>query len=117
MKRCTTWLVNMTCAAILSLGVCGSLKSTAWAQPAFIGGGLDCNGWSPVSKNIRSMVCTDPHGGSGKRFYDNGWYIGHDEPDVQFYSNKPGSGNDMVYRISLPQRDPVPTQSGSSVAW
>jgi hypothetical protein len=63
------------------------------------------------------MVCTDPHGGSGKRFYDNGWYIGHDEPDVQFYSNSPGSGNNMVYHITLPSRDPVPTQSGSSVAW
>jgi hypothetical protein len=63
------------------------------------------------------MVCTDPHGGSGKRFYDNGWYIGHDEPDVQFYSNKPGSANNIVYRITLPKRDPVPTQSGSSVAW
>lgn len=62
------------------------------------------------------MTCADPHGGSGKRFYDNGWYIGHDEPDVQFYSNNPGSGNSMVYRITLPGRDPVPTKSGSSVA-
>ena len=63
------------------------------------------------------MTCTDPHGGSGKRFYDNGWYIGHDEPDVQFYSTSPGSGNNMVYQITLPQADPVPTQSGKSVAW
>jgi len=35
---------------------------------------------------------------------------------VQFFSTRPGSGNNMAWRIRLPQQDPVPTQSGSSVA-
>jgi hypothetical protein len=118
MKTCMTWLVNAACACIFSLAVCACFSGAAMAQTSAVGGGLDCNGWSPISKNIRSMMtCADPHGGSDKRFYDNGWYIGHDEPDVQFYSNSPGSANNMVYRITLPGRDPVPTQSGSSVAW
>ena len=62
------------------------------------------------------MACTDPHSAIGSRFTDNGWYIGHEEPSVQFFSTRPGSGNNIVWRIRLPERDPVPTQSGSSVA-
>lgn len=87
------------------------------AQTTAVGGGLDCNGWSPISSNVkRYMACTDPHGANGGRFYDNGWYIGHDEPSVQFLSSRPNSGNNMVWRITLPKKDPVPTQSGTSVA-
>lgn len=103
-------------AVYFSLAICGSFLPAAMAQSA-VGAGLDCNGWSPISPNIRPMVCADPHGPNGQRFYDNGWYVGHDEPDVQFYSNAPGSGNNMVYSMKLPGPGPVPTQSGSAVAW
>jgi hypothetical protein len=34
-------------------------------------------------------------------------YIGHDEPSLAFYSNTPGSGNNMTYSFHLP-RDPSP---------
>ena len=34
-------------------------------------------------------------------------YVGHDEPSLLFYSNRPGSGNQMRYGITLP-RDPTP---------
>jgi hypothetical protein len=34
-----------------------------------------------------------------------GHYVGHDEPSLAFYSNKPGSGNHMSYNVVLP-RDP-----------
>jgi hypothetical protein len=90
---------------------------TCHAQTTAVGGGLDCNGFSPISKNVRTyMACTDPHGQNGGRFYDNGWYIGHDEPSVQFFSSRPNSGNNMVWSITLPERDPIPTQSGTRVA-
>lgn len=32
-------------------------------------------------------------------------YVGHDEPSLLFYSNQPGSGNEMTYHLTLP-RDP-----------
>ena len=32
-------------------------------------------------------------------------YVGHDEPSLVFYSNKPGAGNHMQYSLTLP-RDP-----------
>ena len=72
-------------------------------------GELDCNGFSPVQKPLRAFNCTDIRGIKGKgnanswdgRFYDNGHYIGHDEPDVGFTSSAPGSGNNVTWTIKL----------------
>jgi hypothetical protein len=59
-------------------------------------------------------ACTDVRGFQGiknqntwdGRFYDNGHYIGHDEPDLTFLSSQPGSGNDVTWKETLP-RDPI----------
>ena len=32
-----------------------------------------------------------------------GHYVGHDEPSMLFYSNRPGSGNHMSYNVTLPK--------------
>src|SRR5438045_5513163 len=53
----------------------------------------------------KSPICTevqDPEEVFGE---DN--YVGHDEPSVLFYSDKPGSGNRMRYELTLPN-DPSP---------
>src|SRR5689334_5570468 len=62
-----------------------------WTTPNALGG-LDCNGMSPVQKTVNNKVCTDIKGMTGVksnftrdgRFYDNGRYIGHDEPIVRY---------------------------------
>jgi hypothetical protein len=45
-------------------------------------------------------------------------YIGHDEPSVQFFSNRPGSGNNLTYKLRLPT-DPStkPQQQGAGGTW
>jgi len=91
-------------------------------------GELDCNGQSPVQHSVKmSMACTDIRGFNNEynqntwdgRFYDNNEYIGHDEPDMTFLSNKAGSGNRVTWNETLP-RDPsaAPTVAtpGSDVA-
>ncbi len=47
-----------------------------------------------------------------------GQYTGHDEPSTLFYSDKPGSGNQMQYRLTLPT-DPatLPNQAGTGGTW
>ncbi|HEV2375154.1 MAG TPA: hypothetical protein VGS19_23720, partial [Streptosporangiaceae bacterium] len=41
-------------------------------------------------------------------------YIGHDEPATLFYSNKPGSGNNVTWQLTLPKDPPTkPVQNGS----
>jgi hypothetical protein len=82
---------------------------------------LDCNGWShkykPAAPALR-MHCTDPLGksyaGHRQRFYDNGHYVGHDEPSVKFISSLKGSGNTFNYAFKLPT-DPTkaPTATAS----
>jgi hypothetical protein len=43
-----------------------------------------------------------------------GNYTGHDEPSNLFYSNTAGSGNNSVYRLTLPHDPPnLPTQGGT----
>ncbi len=66
-------------------------------------GELDCNGLSPIQKPVRpGMMCADPRGSWGGRFYDNGHYIGHDEPSVRYISNQPGSGENFTFTERLP---------------
>jgi hypothetical protein len=90
-------------------------------------GGLDCNGFSTVQQSIKSTgACTDIRGFPGVsnannddgRFFDNGHYIGHDEPDLTFLSNRPGSGNDVTWTETLPNdptADPTVNTPGSDV--
>jgi hypothetical protein len=45
-------------------------------------------------------------------------YIGHDEPSVQFFSNRPGSGNNLTYWLRLPKDPPTkPEQHGAGGNW
>jgi hypothetical protein len=44
------------------------------------------------------------------------YYVGHDEPSALFYSNKPGSGNNSTYKLTLPTEPAaMPNASGSSL--
>ena len=64
---------------------------------------------SPVQKTLNIKVCTDIKGiygihskwTWGGHFYDNGRYIGHDEPMVRFLSARSGSGNNVVWNETL----------------
>jgi hypothetical protein len=88
--------------AICGLGISGAVsQSTSPPTPATASGTVppnpinevDCNGWSKTYQTVRKHagdLCTDPIkvvNGSGKRFTDNGWYVGHDEPSVKFISS------------------------------
>jgi hypothetical protein len=77
---------------------------TGVAPRAF--GNLDCNGLSPIQSPVRvTMPCSDPralYDGSPARFYDNGQYIGHDEPSIRFLSDAPGSANNVTWSETLP---------------
>jgi len=76
-------------------------------------GALDCNGFSRIQKALKTAaVCTDFVGYDRKRGYDNGHYVGHDEPTIQFNSNAPGSGNSVQWTMTLPHESSLPaTQS------
>jgi hypothetical protein len=96
------------------MGLVAAVALMALSAPAIAGaqtvnpnkqGGLDCNGERPIRQAARRTAeCTDIRGFDNEsnrntwdgRFYDNGTYIGHDEPDMTFLSHQPGSGNDVT---------------------
>jgi hypothetical protein len=102
-------------AALLMGGVAtvsGSVPAAAGAasgvKPNAVGG-LDCNGFSPIQRTIKlTGACSDPKGYDGGRFFDNGHYIGHDEPIVRFLSSRSGSGNNVTWTERLPMDPPKP---------
>ena len=105
-RRLLAVAVLAICAVVVPTG--SATASSSGVKPHSIGM-LDCNGLSPIQQTVRAgMVCSDPrnlYDGKGARFEDNGTYIGHDEPDLRFVSNRPGSGNNVTWMETLP-RDP-----------
>jgi hypothetical protein len=114
-RRITAAFVGLLLGVAVVAAFSGSAaaKSTGGVAPA-AKGALDCNGFSPIQQTVKaSGVCTDVRGFAkenantqDRRFYDNGHYIGHDEPDLTFLSNKAGSGNDVTWTETLPM-DPT----------
>ncbi len=66
-------------------------------------GEIDCNGLSPIQRPAKAnLACADPRGSHGGRFYENGRYIGHDEPSLRFLSTRKGSGSNFRLTENLP---------------
>jgi hypothetical protein len=83
---------------------------------------LDCNGQSPTQHLSKVFyACADVHDPASDdgRFTDNGEYVGHDEPDLNFTSSKRGSGNDTTWTFRLgkdPTAAPTDSKPGSDVS-
>ncbi|MGH2505976.1 MAG: hypothetical protein ACRDHZ_00925 [Ktedonobacteraceae bacterium] len=56
---------------------------------------------------LNSRFCSEVY--DSQKVFGGDQYIGHDEPSVLFYSNRPGSGNQMRYNLTLP-KDPSASQ-------
>jgi hypothetical protein len=106
-------LTVLVVAAMASLAIQGVTASATVSGSGTSGSGygsgfskvgnLDCNGLSPIQKPLRAtMDCADPRGSYSGRFYENGHYIGHDEPSVRYISYRPGSGNAVSFTETLP---------------
>ena len=116
-RRITATLVGLVLAVVAAVAFAGSASAnSAGSATSVARGALDCNGFSPVQQSIKPTgACTDVRGFPGDsantddgHFYDNGHYIGHDEPDLTFLSSRPGSGNDVTWTETL-GTDPVAT--------
>ena len=92
---------------------------------ALFGAGLLLLGGAPTVRasppNAPLYQCDEQTGILCAEARDNpgdGYYVGHDEPSLLFYSNQPGSGFNQIYRLRLPRDPPrVPRQDGSGGTW
>ena len=98
--------VVVLCGAALSLLIFSLDSQGQSFTPA---GNLDCNGYSQIQKALkRNLTCADFRNASGGRGYDNGHYIGHDEPSIGFISTVPHSGNNVQWDFTLTRDRPLP---------
>jgi hypothetical protein len=105
----------LTLALALTLTLTGVARAAAGPLPPSSFGELDCNGHSTIQQAVSPRLnCSDIRGFDGiwnantwgGRFYDNGAYIGHDEPDMTYLSKRAGSGDNVTWTETLP-RDPA----------
>jgi hypothetical protein len=83
-----------------------SMLTPAHAEEAYDGSNSTCA--------RATWLCIDP--AHSKEVL--GYYTGHDEPAITFYSNTPGAGNSMVYRLQLPKDPPIrPNEAGTGGTW
>ncbi len=109
-------------AIVILLGLVGLAptstvsRATAAAGSATSGSVLlDCNGYGLANNPEHpSWRCPDPQGidSHEPRFEDNGHYIGHDEPAIEFFSTRSGSGNSARYEMTIPT-DPKGPPNGT----
>jgi hypothetical protein len=99
----------MTRARFVTLVSAAALWSTSFLLSA-ASGHAETYPPKPVCGASNSPLCTE---------VDNyqstfGYYVGHDEPSVLFYSSTAGSGNNDLYTLFLPKDPPtLPVQDGS----
>jgi hypothetical protein len=119
-RSIVTALAGLTLAVAAAFAFSGSASGGSTTSAAR--GALDCNGWSPIQQTLKATgACTDVRGFVGVknannwdgRFYDNGHYIGHDEPDLTFLSTRAGSGGNVTWTETL-GRDPSSRPTGDT---
>jgi hypothetical protein len=96
--------LSLTAQALVSTATAGAAVQAAHAvRPRSIGE-LDCNGLSSMQRPVKSAIpCIDPRASdSDGQFYDNGHYVGHDEPSTRFVSSRAGSGASTTFTEQLP---------------
>ena len=106
MSRC---LVAVVAAALVLALSSPAVRAQSFAPV----GNLDCNGYSQIQQSLKTpLVCADFIADYDQRGYDNGHYIGHDEPSIGFISTASHSGNNVQWEFTLPRERPLPaTQS------
>jgi hypothetical protein len=101
--RCPHFLAGLIVSAFGVLALPGTATA---AIPGSVRALCDDNG--PLCTEINEFP-------NGQTTNYEGLYVGHDEPSLLFYSNVPGSGNHMRYRLVLPKDPPVqPIQAGTA---
>jgi len=106
-------------AAARGGGVLSTASATGGVRPNAYGE-LDCNGFSTIQHIVKpTMLCADVRNTvTQTRFYDNGWYIGHDEPSIRFVSNQPGTSDNVTYDETLgtdPAAAPTVSHPGDDI--
>jgi hypothetical protein len=81
----------------------GNVASTATVTPAAHSAASTAPRAVPHCAQ-NTMLCTEVY--DSESVFGAGKYVGHDEPQTIFYSNKPGSGNHNQWTLTIPKDPP-----------
>jgi hypothetical protein len=70
------------------------------ASVATSGGALASSSHAKINCAANAVICTEVF--DSEKVFGEDVYVGHDEPSLLFYSDVPGSGNDLQYQLVLP---------------
>jgi hypothetical protein len=90
-------LIALGVVAMLSAPMVGTATAASTTTPTIK--------HAPVNCAQGRLLCTEVN--DSDAVFGEGHYVGHDEPSLLFYSNQPGSGNQMQYSGVVP-KDPSP---------
>src|SRR6267378_2459395 len=98
----------------LSLGLRSFVAAVFVAAPSLVTPvHADEYGQPPNTFCARTKLCVDL-----AESEQLGYYSGHDEPSLLFYSDTAGAGNNNVWQIQLPKDPPVrPKDDGTGGTW
>jgi hypothetical protein len=95
--------VLLTCfAACLAAAFTVPVASASGNTPS---SGTTVPGRPHIDCSQNHSMCTEV--GDSEEVFGEGHYVGHDEPSLLFYSNRPGSGNRMQYEGVIPTDPPA----------
>ena len=108
-SRRRTAVLFFVFALAVSAALAGGNVAPASASPAKAtpptASHIDCS-------NGNRSLCTEVF--DSEAIFGQNHYVGHDEPSTLFYSNTPGSGNQMQYRGTLPTEPAVSNIPGKN---
>jgi len=87
--------------------VAAGLLAAASLMPLALSGPLSTVAASSQHVHIDCKESTCAEVANSADVFKNYGYVGHDEPSAVFYSDRPGSGNNLRYNLTLPS-DPSP---------
>jgi hypothetical protein len=91
-------LTAAAAVAIAPVAVSSGTASQAATHAAHASQAAAASRHMHVDCSTAAAMCTEV--ADSDRYF--GHYVGHDEPSLAFYSNRPGSGNRMSYNVTLP---------------
>ncbi|HVB23745.1 MAG TPA: hypothetical protein VNG51_17550 [Ktedonobacteraceae bacterium] len=95
--------------AALATIICGMFIGVTYYRglsPAHASTAAPSNKHMSINCELNNRFCSEVY--DSYKVFGNYKYVGHDEPSTLFYSDTPGSGNQMQYELKLPS-DPSPT--------
>ncbi|MGZ4673215.1 MAG: hypothetical protein ACXV8K_11185, partial [Ilumatobacteraceae bacterium] len=97
---------------LLTIAATATLVATTFATESSGGAAVAAPAPARLTCSNGRLLCTEVY--DSEAVFGEDVYVGHDEPSVLFYSQRPGSGNRMQYQLKIPSDPAGPYRTSKS---